>query len=250
MIKNSKIAIIIPVYNEAESLRDLFYKIDGVHKILKDSYSAKFFIINDGSGDMSGEMLDKKYGGEPHVEVVHHERNLGYGEGLKTGFQKAIDQDYEYIITIDADTNYDQFLIPYFIYEFNPEMEDIMSASPWHPECSRNNFPVIRFVLSYTMSRLYQYVLKPECQPLTCYSACFRLYKKEVIENIKHNSDDFLTNAEIISRALLKGYRVREMPINVNYRMFGTSKMRKMRQIFRQFEYMHYLLRNKKQLGH
>lgn len=245
MIKNSKIAIIIPVFNEAETMKALIYRIDGVYKILKDDYQVKFIFINDGSKDRSGEILEKAYRDKPHVDIIHHSKNLGYGAGLKTGFQKALDQDFQYVITIDADTNYDQFLIPHFIYEFNPETEDIMAASPWHPECSKKNFPPIRFILSYSMSKLYQSVLSPGCPPLTCYSACFRLYKREVIEKIKHRSDGFLTNTEIITLSLLKGYRVREMPINVNYRLFGISKMRVVPQILKHFKYMYYLLGHK-----
>lgn len=249
MIKNSKIAVIIPVYNEESTLAHLFYRIDGVYKILKDDYFIKFIFINDGSRDHSKELLEKQYGGISYVEILNHGKNMGYGAGLKTGFKKSLEDEFQYILTIDADTNYDQFLIPHFIYEFNPEKEDILAASPWHPECSKINFPLLRYILSYSMSKLYQFVLSPECSPLTCYSACFRLYKREVIENIKHESNDFLTNTEIMARALLKGYRIREVPINVNYRLFGISKMSKFRQILKQFRYMYFLLRNKKILN-
>lgn len=248
MIKNSKIAIIIPVYNEESTLDHLFYRIDGVYKMLKDDYRIKFIFINDGSKDRSGEILDKKYGGVPHVDIISHEKNSGYGAGLKTGFKRALEDGFQYILTIDADTNYDQFLIPQFIYDFNPEKEDILAASPWHPECSKVNFPLIRYILSISMSKMYQFVLSPECLPLTCYSACFRLYKRNVIENVKHNRNDFLANCEIISKALLKGYRVREVPVNVNYRLFGASKMRKYRMIIKQLRYMYFLWKNKKEL--
>lgn len=248
MIKNSKIGIVIPVYNEEVTLEYLFYRIDGVYKILKDDYDIKFIFIDDGSTDHSGEVLEKKYGKSPFVDIVHHEKNQGYGAGLKTGFRKALKDGFQYVITVDADTNYDQFLIPHFIYEFDPKKEDILAGSPWHPECSKANFPLLRYILSYSMARMYQFVLSPECPPLTCYSGCFRLYKREVIENVRHNGNDFLANAEIISRSLLKGYRVRELPINVNYRLFGSSKMRKYRMILKQLKYIYFLLRNKKNI--
>ena len=248
MIKNSRIAVIIPIYNEEDTLNHLFYRIDGVYKMLKDDYNIKFIFINDGSNDRSGEILDGRYKNSPYAKIVHHDINSGYGAGLKTGFDIALGDGFQYIMTIDADTNYDQFLVPKFIYDFNPETEDIMAASPWHPECSKRNFPFIRFVLSSSMSKLYQFVLSPECPPLTCYSACFRLYKREVIENIKHESNGFLTNTEIISQALLRGYRVREVPVNVNYRLFGISKMRTIPQIFKHLKYMRFLLKNKNNL--
>src|SRR4030067_775348 len=247
MIKKSRIAIVIPLYNEFDSLNYLFYRVDGVHKILKDDNTEKFIFIDDGSTDKTGDALKKKYGKSDYVDIIHHEKNSGYGAALKTGFKRALEARFDYIITIDADTNYDQFLIPQLIYDFNPNTEDIMAASPWHPECSKKNFPIIRFILSYSMSKLYQLVLHPECQPLTCYSACFRLYKKEVLENINHLSNSFLTNTEIISKALLHGYRVKEVPINVNYRLFGASKMKVFRQIINHFQYMNYLRTHKKE---
>jgi glycosyltransferase involved in cell wall biosynthesis len=248
MIKNSSIAIIIPLYNEEETLGDLFYKIDGVYRILRDEYSIKFMLVNDGSTDSTGRLLEEKYGESPFVTILIHEKNAGYGAGLRTGFQEALGNGFQYIVTIDADTNYDQFLIPYFIYEFNPEKEDIMAASPWHPSCSKRNFPLIRYILSNSMALLYHYILQPECPSLTCYSACFRLYKREVLENIQHEADDFLTNSEIIVRALLHGYRVKEMPVNVNYRLMGISKMKKIPQIMKHLRYMLYLLRNKQEM--
>lgn len=248
MIKNSRIAIVIPFYNEEDTFRNLFYRIDGVYKILKDDYDIKFIFINDGSTDNSGRIVEDKYDSSPFVDIIHHKKNAGYGAGLKTGFKRALDNGFQYILTIDADTNYDQFLIPHFIYEFNPENEDILAGSPWHPECSKANFPLVRYILSTSMAKMYQFVLSPECMPLTCYSACFRLYKREVLENVKHKGDDFLANSEIISQALLKGYRVRELPLNVNYRLFGVSKMRKYRMILKQMKYMKFLLKNKKQL--
>jgi dolichol-phosphate mannosyltransferase len=247
MLKGTKVAIVIPFYNEEDTFKYLFYRIDGVYKILKDDYDLKFILVNDGSTDRSGEMLEKKYKDAPFMDIVCHEKNMGYGAGLKSGFRRALEGGYNYILTVDADTNYDQFLIPHFIYEFNPEREDILAGSPWHPECSKANFPLVRLVLSYSMAKMYQFVLSPECPPLTCYSSCFRLYKREVLEDINHNGNDFLANAEIVSRALLRGYRVRELPINVNYRLFGTSKMR-LRMIIKQLRYMYFLLRHKKEL--
>ncbi|MEW5691818.1 MAG: glycosyltransferase family 2 protein [Candidatus Hydrogenedentota bacterium] len=241
MNKNSKIAVIIPIYNEEDTLPHLFYRIDGVYKILKDDYQIKFIIVNDGSKDNSQQLLVNKYGDSSFVDIIHYPENSGFGGALKTGFKKTLEEGYQFIITIDADTNYDHFLIPYFIYEFKPDEEDILAGSPWHPEIVRNNFPFIRYILSYSMSLIYQFVLRNKCKPLTCYSACLRLYKREVIANLQIESNDFLTNTEIMTKALLRGYRVRELPVSVNYRLFGISKMKFTQTILRHIKYLWYL---------
>lgn len=239
------LCIIIPFYNESETITHLFYRIDCVHKLLEDDYCIQFYLINDGSTDTTITLLESKYNGKSFIRIINHKTNLGYGAALRTAFECALEQDFELLITIDADTNYDQLLIPYFLNEFNASTEDILAASPWHPNCSKKNFPAFRFILSYSMTILYQWVLSPECPPLTCYSACFRIYKREVIESIRHKSNGFLTNTEIITHALLSGFRVKECPIDVNYRLFGISKMRILPQIFKHIKYMFYLKQQK-----
>jgi glycosyltransferase involved in cell wall biosynthesis len=87
-------SIVIPAFNESASIGHV---IDGC-AALRGDY--QIIVINDGSTDGTGEILDSKSG----LTVIHHQENLGYGASLMTGIREA---DSEIIVTIDADGQHD-----------------------------------------------------------------------------------------------------------------------------------------------
>lgn len=223
-------AIVVPMYNEVDSIPLLAYRLKGVMRILEDHIAAHLVLVEDGSNDMTYQELRAHFNGIKNVHVLRHWKNLGFSQALRTGINKALDLNVDLIVTIDADTNYDHFYIPMFIDNFSPDC-DIMTASPWHPEGQRKYFPKHRLMLSLGLSWLYRKVLAQYHQPLYTYSACFRIAKAEVYRNICWKGEAFMATSEILVRCIINGFRVKEYPFQVNPRWFGMSKMRKLRQI-------------------
>jgi len=93
------LTVVVPVYNEAESLPSL---LAGLAPYCADR-GWDLALVDDGSTDASAEIL-KAHENPPHVRVVHHKLNRGYGGAVKTGLLQA---DTPYAVTIDADGQHD-----------------------------------------------------------------------------------------------------------------------------------------------
>jgi glycosyltransferase involved in cell wall biosynthesis len=104
-VKSYKICVIIPTYNNEKTLKRV---IDGVL-----SYIAEIYVINDGSTDGTRAILEEY----PHIRVVHHPKNMGKGMALRTGFQRAQQDGFDYAITIDSDGQHYPKDIPILVQE-------------------------------------------------------------------------------------------------------------------------------------
>lgn len=91
----NQLSVIIPAYNEEESLKDFLPKV--VEHCRLKNY--KLILVNDCSKDKTGMIMDR-YKEEGFVSVIHNKVNAGYGGAIKNGIRKA---DTRYIITFDAD---------------------------------------------------------------------------------------------------------------------------------------------------
>ncbi len=218
-----KISIVIPCYNEEESLDILFLKLADVERIIKSKYDLEIIFINDGSIDDTHEKLAKRYDGRNDISIVTYEKNHGYGYALKKGFKKA---SGDFVISIDADTNYEHREIPDILVkmENSPDI-DIVIASPFSQN-GKWRYSGFRFIFSRSLSGIYGLVLQGKKSGISTYTSCFRVYRKDVLFGIFPESDDFVANAEIIIRAIFKGYRIEEYATQVCKREFGKSKMK------------------------
>ena len=96
--KQPSIAIVVPIYNEAENLPQIIRQVDEVAREM--GYDYQIICVDDGSNDRSGEHL----GGLEKVKVIRHDTNRGYGAALLTGFAHA--RDFDYVAFLDADATY------------------------------------------------------------------------------------------------------------------------------------------------
>ena len=92
------ISVVIPLYNEAESLPELFSWIERVMK--EHNYTYEVIFVNDGSTDNSWEVIEELKQRSPHVRGIKFRRNYGKSPGLHCGFQRA---KGDVVITMDAD---------------------------------------------------------------------------------------------------------------------------------------------------
>ncbi len=81
------ISVVIPLYNEAESLPELFSWIERVMK--EHNYTYEVIFVNDGSTDNSWEVIEELKQRSPHVRGIKFRRNYGKSPGLHCGFQRA-----------------------------------------------------------------------------------------------------------------------------------------------------------------
>lgn len=95
------LALVMPAYNEAECVEEV---IRGWLTIL-DRVPGKFIVVNDGSRDDTGKILDRLAASEPRLEVVH-QANAGHGAAVLNGYRRAVSLGAEWVFQTDSD---DQF---------------------------------------------------------------------------------------------------------------------------------------------
>lgn len=116
----TRILTALPVYNEVSHLREVLAQVR--------RYSSEILVVDDGSTDGTAELLAQ----EKDLFVVRHETNLGYGAGIRTAFEYAIEHDYDVLVTIDCDGQHQPCLIPKLaaaVFPESGEPVDIVSGS-------------------------------------------------------------------------------------------------------------------------
>ena len=218
------ISIVVPCYNEQESLPQLFFQIKDMAKRLNGKYSLDFVFVDDGSKDNTFKLLSKfknKFESPKRgidVRVIRHDANRNLGGVLKTAFKNV---KGDLIVTIDADCTYNLSSVPKMLKMLD-DKTDIVTASPYHPKGSFTGSKY-RIILSRATSKIYQILTSSRIYTFT---SIFRVYRRKVIDGIKLKSDGFIAVTEILVYALKKGYAVREFPTQLQIRKFGQSKMR------------------------
>lgn len=117
--------VIIPVYNEADTLERVIDRIKKYH-------DGDIVVVDDGSTDGSSRILDAI----PGIAVISHARNLGYGRSLNDGFAYAVENRYDLALTIDCDEQHEPAMIPKMIEAIGPA--DVLSGSRYLEEGGAN----------------------------------------------------------------------------------------------------------------
>lgn len=209
MNKIKGISFFCPAYHDAENLPGV---IETCVKVFQEtSQDYEIIIIDDGSPDDTGKVADSLQAKYDKVKVIHHPRNLGYAEALKTGFKNAI--KFEFILFTDGDNQYD---VQYF-YEMIKFMEDSDAIVTYRTK-NANSF--IRKVISFTFNRVLNVLFM---EPFRDLSSALRMVRRSSFEKICLRSKSIFLAVEIILKLHKDGFRIKEIPIESKRREHGKS---------------------------
>src|SRR5262249_47632833 len=179
----------------------------------------EILFIDDGSNDRTFAELLMAARELPWAKVGRHPTNLGLGAALGTGLEHCTSPG---IFTIDSDCTYPPERLPELVGLIR-QGADIATASAWHPESKSAEGGRFRIALSRAVSGIYKLLIGQDVHTFTC---LFRAYRRTALERIRFRSDGFAAVAEIMLRAILSGYRVSELPMRLESRRFGESKLK------------------------
>lgn len=215
------ISVFFPCYNEQENVgRTVEKALDVLEKLNADF---EVIIVDDGSSDQTGRIADEIAGRDGRVKVVHHGRNLGYGGALQSGFKTATK---ELVFYTDGDGQFDICEMPPLLKLM--EQYDIVS-------CYRLNRrdSIIRKVNGWCWTRLVCILFGLRIRDIDC---AFKLYKREIFDEIELSSTGALIDAEILARAAGKGYRITQKGVHHYPRTAGKQSGANIRVILRAFK--------------
>jgi dolichol-phosphate mannosyltransferase len=212
------VTVLVPCLNEETGIPALLTRLRALRQDAQLS-DWHFLFIDDGSSDGTFSELLRAERDEPWIEVLRHHENLGLGAALRTGFAHS---KSPIICSMDSDCTYPPERLPE-LTELVRRGVDIATASAWHPESAAAEGARIRLLLSWGVSRIYKTLVGQDVYTFTC---LFRAYRREVVERIRFHADGFSGVAELMLRALLAGYTIAEVPMRLEPRRYGESKLR------------------------
>ena len=201
------LSIVVPVFNEAESLEALHYELAEVGA--SQGYQLDMIFVDDGSSDDSWEVIRRLAAGDGRVRGVRFRRNFGKAAALDAGFSTARG---EMVMTLDADLQDDPHEIPRFLAAMKKGL-DVVSGwkrvrhDPWHKV-----FP--SRVFNWMVSRLTGVVLHDHNCGMKC-------YRREVFDEVRLYGE---LHRFVPVLAAARGFRVGEIEVNHRARKFGRSK--------------------------
>ena len=201
------LSLVIPVYNEVESLRELHRELSEV--ATANGYTLDIVFVDDGSKDGSWELIENLAQEDPHVRGIRFRRNFGKAAALSAGFEAA---HGEIVLTLDADLQDDPHEIPRFLAEMNTGL-DVVSGwkqvrhDPWHKVGPSRVFNGL--VGWLTGVRLHDH------------NCGFKCYRREIFQEVRLYGE---LHRFVPVLAAARGWKVGEIVINHRARKFGYSK--------------------------
>jgi dolichol-phosphate mannosyltransferase len=233
------LSIIIPCFNEEDSIPQLMSKLKELEGILPGQYVPTFVFVDDGSLDNTYELLNKNIPTLSKAIIVKHDVNRNLGAALKTGIQAA---DYSDLLAfLDSDCTYE----PMIIVELLKQIEagnDLVTVSPYHPLGGVEGVPEWRLLLSKTLCLMYRLILGTN---FSTYTAMVRVIKTELVKPVLSHRNDYSFVAAMFIKSIKNKYKIAEVPTILKVRKFGVSKINLIKTIKSHIEIIGYLLLGK-----
>jgi glycosyltransferase involved in cell wall biosynthesis len=210
------LTVFFPVYNDEQTVRRVTEKAIGVCKELAQNYEV--IIIDDCSPDNSGKIADQLAAEYSCVRVIHHEKNMGYGAAVKTGFKNS---NYEWICFTDGDDEYDI-----------EDLKKMVKLKDFYDLVITFRYKKLYSGKRIFISNIYNKVLRLMFRsPYRDISTGLRLIRKPLLDELQLTSDSPFIGAELTIKTMLKGYRIGEMGIQTFPREFGKGSVTSYRNI-------------------
>jgi glycosyltransferase involved in cell wall biosynthesis len=210
-----KLSIVIPIYNEVETLRELLQHVIDVDL----GVEKELILVDDCSSDGTTDLLKTIEQEHPEWSIAFHEVNQGKGAALRTGFAKATG---DVVVIQDADLEYDPKDLAQLLGPIQSGHADVVYGSRflgggphrvvyfWHSVGNR-----FLTLLSNMMTDIN----------LTDMEVCYKMFKREVLEGIEIQEDRFGFEVEITAKVSRgKRWRMYEVPISYYGRSYAEGK--------------------------
>ncbi len=207
-----KVSIIIPVFNEFNTLKLL---LDKVEEAKFSGLDKEIILVNDCSTDGTEKILNEL---NEKYKILHHEKNQGKGAAIRTAVKEATG---DFVVIQDADLEYspDDYdkLLPFLI---NDEADVVYGSRFKNTDNSKN------FILKNKLANLFLTLLTNILYgaSISDMETCYKAFKREFIQGITIKSNRFDFEPEITAKIMKKKARLKEVPISYNGRAHSEGK--------------------------
>ena len=209
MQNKSKLSIVIPVYNEKDTIDEIVRRVQNVE------FEKEIIIVDDCSNDGTRDKIDKISGN--NIKKLFHEENKGKGAALKTGFQHVTG---DIVIIQDADLEYNPKEYSNLIEPILDGRADVVYGSRFLGGPHRVLF-FWHYVGNKILTTLSNMLTNLN---LTDMETCYKVFKANVIKNINIRSNRFGFEPEITAKLAKKKCKIYELPVSYSGRDYMEGK--------------------------
>ncbi|MBN2085650.1 MAG: glycosyltransferase family 2 protein [Anaerolineales bacterium] len=205
-----KLSVVIPVFNEKNTIAEILRRVKATGR------ADEIILIDDGSTDGTRELL-RALASPPEVTVVFHEKNLGKGAALRTGFQRA---GGDVILVQDADLEYNPAEYPALLEPIECGQADVVYGSRFLGSKHRVTMfwhMVANQLLTFATNILYNSILSDM-------ETGYKVFRADLLKSISLRANRFDFEPEITAKILKRKARVFEIPISFNPREYDEGK--------------------------
>lgn len=205
-----KLSILIPVYNECRTLREI------INKILSLEIDKELIIVDDYSTDGSRDILENEFKDHPNIKIVLQPENMGKGAAIKTALYYATG---EISIIQDADMEYDPHDYLRLINRFEMSQCDAVYGSRFldNPKATSFWHLLVNKFLTVITNILFG-------AKLTDMETCYKMVKTDILKELNIETKRFEIEVEITAKLLKKRIKIIEVPISYKGRSYHEGK--------------------------
>lgn len=206
-----KLSVIIPVFNEVETIEAI------VKAVLAVGRADELIIVDDGSTDGTRELYPQIDTLSDIIQIHLHEKNMGKGAAVRTGFSKASGDIY---LIQDADLEYDPRDYDILLKPIEEGRATVVYGSRFRGGPTKTMFfmhMIGNKFLTLVTNILYNTILSDM-------ETCYKVFRADIVRGIPLRSRGFEFEPEITSKVLKRGHRIYEVPISYNGREFNEGK--------------------------
>ena len=222
MTKN-KILIFSATYNEAKNIENFLNSIKELNLPLD------ILLVDDNSPDNTWKKIQEYSKNKENIHLIIRNKKEGLDTAHKIAYEYSIKNNYDFLITLDADLSHDPKVIPTFINELKTNVFVLGSR---YIKGGKNNMKKIRFLLSYYGNKLIKFIFRINCNEFTTSYRGFNLKKLNNFDLKNISSKGYSFFMETIFQIHNKGIVIKQIPIIFADRKEGKSKIPKI-ELFR-----------------
>ena len=203
-----ELSLVFPVFDEVANLGELIETAQQIASRLTHDF--EIILVDDGSRDGSGELIDAFCARDARIRSLRHECNIGYGAALRSGLRYARG---ELVFFSDADLQFDLSEIEKLLE--HSDRFDIVAGYR-----QRRSDPWPRKLLAAGWGSIVSAFFDVRVRDIDC---AFKLFHRHVIEAMPIASIGAFVNTEILVRARAAGYRIQQVPVSHRRRQHGEQ---------------------------
>ena len=204
-----KLSVVIPVYNEAATIREILERVRGV------GLETEVIVVDDGSTDGTRDVL-RGLTGSDHM-VVFHDKNRGKGAALRTGFTKVTG---DIVLVQDADLEYDPAEYPRLLKPILDGKADVVYGSRFGGETHR-----VLLFWHYIGNRFLTMLSNMFTNlNLSDMETCYKVFRADLLKRLRLRSNRFGFEPEFTAKVARLRCRIYEVPVSYHGRGYESGK--------------------------